>query len=231
MNWFRKNEDEEHNFFQNYTDLLSGFLIVFIIASLIFYRDYITLDGWIKQNGGDVKGVTRDLELARKLKSFARAQMELTKDNKYIYYNAKADRFECDVNSIFEPNQASLISGAEVNVLEAGEELNTILEACKSDNIEFKLIIEGRASRYRCEIPDVREQQRLERVSLERAKYLYNVWKTNHTLTQVSDMEKDIVVTGSGVFGYHRYSGVEKEDLNRRVVIQIIPFIKYREKK
>jgi hypothetical protein len=44
-------------------------------------------------------------------------------------------------------------------------------------------------------------------------------------------MEKDIVVTGSGVFGYHRYSGVEKEDLNRRVVIQIIPFIKYREKK
>lgn len=231
MNWFRKNEDEDHNFFQNYTDLLSGFLIVFIIASLIFYRDYITLDGWIKQNGGDVKGVTRDLELARKLKAFARAQMELTENNKYIYYNSQADRFECDVQSIFEPNLSSLQSGAETKILEAGKELNAILKECKSDNIEFKLIIEGRASRYKCKIPDSNEQQRLEKVSLERAKYLYNVWDKNNTLTQVTDMEKDVVVTGSGVFGYNRYTGVDKEDLNRRVVIQIIPFIKYCEKK
>lgn len=231
MNWFRKKEEEEHNFFQNYTDLLSGFLIVFIIASLVFYRQYISLEGWVQQHGGDVSGVIKDLELARKLKDFARAQYELTKNNKYIYYNVAADRFECDVNSIFEPNQSKLINGGESKIIEAGKELNAVLKACKSDNIDFRLIIEGRASRYKCQIPDEREQQRLERVSLERAKYLYNVWLKHGTLTQVASPEKDIVVTGSGVFGYNRYTGKKNEDLNRRVVIQIIPFIKYKDKK
>ena len=230
MNWFRKKEDEEHNFFQNYTDLLSGFLIVFIIASLVFYQQYISLDGWVKQHGGDVSGVIRDLELASKLKAFAKAQHELTKDNKYIHYNASADRFECEVNSIFKPNESTLQSGGESKIIEAGKELNAVLKECKSENIEVKVIIEGRASRHKCQIPSKGEQQRLEKLSLDRAKYLYNVWEKHGTLTQVTSPEKDIVVTGSGVFGYKRYNG-SKEDLNRRVVIQIIPFIKYKDKK
>ena len=37
---FRKKSEEEHNFWMSYTDLMSGFLIVFIIASLIAYSDY-----------------------------------------------------------------------------------------------------------------------------------------------------------------------------------------------
>ena len=36
---FREN-GEEHNFWQNYTDLMSGFLIVFIITSLVAYGSY-----------------------------------------------------------------------------------------------------------------------------------------------------------------------------------------------
>lgn len=35
-----KDNGEEHNFWQNYTDLMSGFLIVFIIASLVAYNSY-----------------------------------------------------------------------------------------------------------------------------------------------------------------------------------------------
>lgn len=41
---FRKN-GEEHNFWQNYTDLMSGFLIVFIIASLVTFKNYTNLEG------------------------------------------------------------------------------------------------------------------------------------------------------------------------------------------
>jgi flagellar motor protein MotB len=37
---FRKKSEDEHNFWMSYTDLMSGFLIVFIIASLIAYSDY-----------------------------------------------------------------------------------------------------------------------------------------------------------------------------------------------
>lgn len=36
---FRDN-GEEHNFWQNYTDLMSGLLIVFIIASIIAYNNF-----------------------------------------------------------------------------------------------------------------------------------------------------------------------------------------------
>ncbi len=35
---FGKDTGEDHNFWMSYTDLMSGFLIVFIIASLIFYN-------------------------------------------------------------------------------------------------------------------------------------------------------------------------------------------------
>ena len=35
---FGKNNGEEHNFWMSYTDLMSGFLIVFIVAALVFYN-------------------------------------------------------------------------------------------------------------------------------------------------------------------------------------------------
>ena len=35
-----RNNGEDHNFWQNYTDLMSGFLIVFIIASIVAYSSY-----------------------------------------------------------------------------------------------------------------------------------------------------------------------------------------------
>ena len=35
---FGKDKGEEHNFWMSYTDLMSGFLIVFIIAALVFYN-------------------------------------------------------------------------------------------------------------------------------------------------------------------------------------------------
>lgn len=37
---FKKDLGEEHNFWMSYTDLISGFLIVFIILTTIFYNNY-----------------------------------------------------------------------------------------------------------------------------------------------------------------------------------------------
>lgn len=37
---FRKDSGEEHNFWMSYTDLMSGFLVVFIILSVILYNYY-----------------------------------------------------------------------------------------------------------------------------------------------------------------------------------------------
>ena len=37
---FKKEADEEHNFWMSYTDLMSGFLVVFIIISAVMYKSY-----------------------------------------------------------------------------------------------------------------------------------------------------------------------------------------------
>ena len=37
---FKKNSGEEHNFWMSYTDLMSGFLVVFIILSAILYKHF-----------------------------------------------------------------------------------------------------------------------------------------------------------------------------------------------
>ena len=37
---FHRNEDGEHNFWMSYTDLMSGFLVVFIIISAVMYKNY-----------------------------------------------------------------------------------------------------------------------------------------------------------------------------------------------
>ena len=38
----RSSNHEEHNFWMSYTDLMSGFLIIFIIAAVVAYSDYVT---------------------------------------------------------------------------------------------------------------------------------------------------------------------------------------------
>ena len=41
---FKKDRGEEHDFWMSYTDLMSGFLIVFIIASLVYYSQISAIE-------------------------------------------------------------------------------------------------------------------------------------------------------------------------------------------
>lgn len=50
---FKKDKGEEHNFWMSYTDLLSGFLVVFIIATIIYQHEQNKIYGVIKENGFD----------------------------------------------------------------------------------------------------------------------------------------------------------------------------------
>lgn len=50
---FGKNNGEEHNFWMSYTDLLSGFLIVFIIATIIYQHKQNKIYSVVRENGFD----------------------------------------------------------------------------------------------------------------------------------------------------------------------------------
>ena len=140
-----KNEGDEHNFWQNYTDLMSGFLVVFIITSLVAWYGYIKVTGAIGGDGGSIK-VT--IEQSRMIREFNEAQKSLVSE--YFHYNEQYQRFECKSDIMFEPNLANIPADKEEIFIEAGKELvNKILSKFKeSVNISFKIIIEGRAARH-----------------------------------------------------------------------------------
>lgn len=74
--FFRKADNESHNFWMSYTDLMSGFLIVFIIASIIYFNrsneiaklvDGVPIDDikeWLKerQTNATLVNVNKDFE-------------------------------------------------------------------------------------------------------------------------------------------------------------------------
>lgn len=68
---------EEHNFWQNYTDLMSGFLIVFIIASLVAYGSYKVYVDLYHSKGiteGNINDIVVNAELYKKIREFQDAQ-------------------------------------------------------------------------------------------------------------------------------------------------------------
>ena len=116
---FREN-GEEHNFWQNYTDLMSGFLIVFIIASLVAYnkyKGYVELYYGVGVTEANINDIVVNAKLYKQIKEFQEAQNQL--QSKYFAYNSKYDRFECTVDVLFKPedpvipdvNKAELIAG------------------------------------------------------------------------------------------------------------------------
>ena len=226
-----KNEGEEHNFWQNYTDLMSGFLVVFIITSLVAWYGYIKVTGAIGGDGGNIK-VT--IEQSRMIREFNEAQKSLVSE--YFHYNEQYQRFECKSDIMFEPNLANIPADKEEVFVKAGEELvNTILSKFKeSINISFKIIIEGRAARYlnkgskaENQAADQAVWKTMEIRSYERALSLYNLWKKNGIISSIESMKGEVFITVSGFGGQGRKPNTPgQEELNKTFIIQIIPYIK-----
>jgi len=139
-----KDNGEEHNFWQNYTDLMAGFLVVFIITSLVAWYGYIKVTGAIGGDGGNIK-VT--IEQSRMIREFNEAQRQL--NSKYFRYNDKYQRFECKVNVMFKERDSEIPEANQADLIAAGKELESIIDKFnKSLKISFKVIIEGRAARH-----------------------------------------------------------------------------------
>ena len=227
-----KDESENHNFWQNYTDLMSGFLIVFIITSLVAWYGYIKVTSAIGGDGGTIK-VT--IEQSRKIREFMDAQKLL--ESEYFRYNEKYQRFECKVDVRFRENDASIPPQDHKELIAAGKELESILlKFTKSVNVSFKIIIEGRAARH-LSFPTMQENEQAdlngwayaETLSYNRARNLYKLWSENSILENISSMNGELFISGSGFGGEGRYTGYgpNGEDRNKTFIIQIIPYITY----
>ena len=244
---FRDN-GEEHNFWQNYTDLMSGFLIVFIIASIIAYNQYKEkeklMSTLIEMAGGSKTGELSDLdrerleklvsnaELYEKVKAFDKAQESL--NSNYFHFDSIYRRFECKLDVQFVQENSIIASNHHASLIEAGKEFVDILKHFPSTyNVGFKVVIEGRAAKRIDLTPTWSNKQYADTLSYRRARGLYYLWSNNGIIANIEKLGGEVFVSGSGYYGKGRHTkqtdpnSPDPEGLNKRFIIEVIPFIKF----
>lgn len=203
MRLFAPSQGVTHNFWQNYTDLMSGLMIIFLIASL----------GYI---------VSQDD--SRKIKAILTAQKELGEKSAYFTYNEKYNRFECKVDVLFpaysichnETEASTIPHSVEPELVAAGKELKDFIKVQKEkyDGIDFEIIIDGRVAGTGGEVFGAK-------LSALRAYSLYRLWNQQGLFDNTKD---NIHAAGSGFGGVGRYP--KNFNKNRTFIISVIPFLK-----
>jgi hypothetical protein len=237
---FRDN-GEDHNFWQNYTDLMSGFLIVFIIASLVAYGSYKVYVDLYHSKGiteANINDIVVNAEMYRKIRAFQKAQETIQR--KYFVYNKEHRRFECTVDILFSPNDATIPYNCVRDLEDAGKEIQDIITKFREKtniefreetktNISFKVVVEGRAAKPHGVNPSREVYNRAARLSYERARNVVRFWNDRGILTNVNEGNDELLISGSGYEGKGRHTGLGKdgEDKNKTIIIQIIPDITY----
>jgi len=238
MSKIRFKEDvEEHNFWQNYTDLMSGFLVVFIIASMVAYASYKTYVDIFNEVGiseGNIDDIVVEADLFKQISSFQEAQRTLSERAQYYRYNETYNRFECKEEVLFPPdNFTDIPEDYKPLLINAAEELDSIMSSfmkqVDSDRIGFSIVIDGRLALQHGMTPTKSQRERAKQFGKERAMSFYNLLKERGIIDNWEKSAEGVFVTGSGYGGSGRYSGYGKdgEDKNKNVIIQILPFIRF----
>lgn len=252
---FHKNEDLENgNSWMSYTDLMSGFLIIFILASLITYKGLTMASGskreliekvntLEKQN----KTLTSELKSTKeerdemsaqldaytvnktdfdKIQEFINAQKNLNSD--YFIYNSKYQRFECKINVQFEENKYVIPSKDVPKLKAAGKELLKIIQTYSTPNISFKVVIDGRAAKNLDEDQNKKYFGSVQELSYNRARSLYTIWAKDGTINDMERLNAEVFISGLGFGGINRYSS-KQEAMNKTFIIQVIPYLKFKD--
>lgn len=250
-----RREGEEHNFWQNYTDLMTGFLIVFIIASLTAYSTYrVYVDKFEKLgvSEANIKDIIIDAELYRKIKEFQDAQKTL--DTEYFTFNEEYGRFEYTRDVQFDSGDYTHIRPEyQDDLIRAGKQLDSIMTAFNQNTgVKFKVVIEGRLANHLqpgetwIEPSMTKEWDKALQNSYQRAHTVVDLWQSNGVMSNLlfvdnskSEAQRnkthnytgELFVSGAGYGGQNRYKfspqDPKGEDRNKTFIIQVIPYINF----
>lgn len=215
-------DGEEHNFWQNYTDLMSGLLIVFIVASI---ASSIELSKKLEDKNESV-------ERCERVQEFNEYMANICDSSKYFVYNKQYKRLECKIDLQFGGQSFELVPDPlkRDSLLRAGNELKGYIQKYHKDvGGTFKVVIEGRSAKDVQKELEYNFTDSLEarRFSFRRALTVYEFWKQNSCLIpdSIKDAGGEVFLAGSGYEGLGRYESKRDEDRNKTVIIQIIPII------
>jgi len=202
--------NEDNNNWISYTDLMTGFLIIFIILTLVMYFNLrnkvseleITLSEYIKIE--EIKSAINSL------------------DTNYFKYDSiyKKHIVNVDVNYKTGSFDIRTLNKVKRNELvKVGKRIDLLLDKLNKDsitkkyNIKFLIVVEGQASKDFFPGNDV--------LSYKRALGLKELWINNGLDFSKRD-NCELIIAGSGTGGVPRE---KKESKNKRFLIQIIPKI------
>jgi hypothetical protein len=206
---FGKKQEEEHNIWMSFSDLFSGFMVIFIVISLmLFNRTEKELAATKKQ----LAEINRIEDALKNL------------DKKFFDFDEMSKRYRLKADVNFLPNSSNIldipIDKREGILLEAGQNIHKLMVNLEktSPNIDYLLVIEGFTQRNSTNY--LSEPDKGYKLSYERALSLTNYWSSN-SLDFKKFKNCEIIIAGSGYFGKSRDE--KNEDVNRRFSIQITP--------
>ena len=195
-----------HSFWISFSDLMTSlFFVVLVLYVLTFIK--------LKKEQERYKA---DADQLRKINEIENS-IKLLGEKKHFFYQQEFKRYQLKRMIQFKVGSDIIPINDYDALFEAGKEIEEVIENAKVFNyfkIKYLILIEGMSSKDRPqdELFDYR-------LSYLRALSIYKFWEQNGIKFDPEICE--VQITGSGWRGVGRDN--QKEDNNRRILIQIIP--------
>lgn len=241
---FGKSNGEEHNFWMSYTDLLSGFLIVFIIATIVYQKannKYKDFNKQLEQRGITIDQANEMLTDYLATGNMVEINKEFTNvfdgvDSVVLLPDKGVIRFYpyCD-KELFENNRDDLKPNLEIRLKKVGKAFVRKAMELQNDGNEIEIRIEGHADSKPLDLPYRDSFVNNLLLSSKRAIAVYNCLMEECGLTEKEKafVKKNVVAVGYSSARPINYNNEEdgKEDMDksRRIELRIISKQKYHE--
>lgn len=207
---------KETNYWMSYADLLTGLAIIFIIICIVVGKKY-----------------QATLEQMRAIRAIEQTFEDFDKQSDIFTYDEENKIYQLEVKPEFHKNCSVKLKDSvrtKKDLVAAGEDLQAFVEKMyQKTKISLVIVIEGRAAKHLDGVNmkqnldwNKRDAKRVKKCSLDRAKYLYDLWNTTTELNNLDFI--DLSIAGKGFEGKGRYPYKSKlEEKNKNFVVKIIP--------
>lgn len=222
---FGKEKEEEHDFWMSYTDLISGFLIIFIIASIVYYvQNKKILDAFDGRSPQEVTGIINEIKSKGNM-------ININQDFKEVFDNVDGIEIMPDsvgsirfypakgANMMFESDSAVMLENLQSRIRAIGKKfVSRAIELKKEGKNILEIRIEGHTDT---------DGTFLHNMSLSSGR-AFAVYSFIHDKCDLNSEEKQFVEDYMISVGYSYAKtvvddrGYENKDKSRRIEFKII---------